>query len=336
MVYFKWHDMVFSVNRKTDFTASRIFAISLLISCVFCTTDPAVGGELIAAKKNKAEKVTAKSVNHDADEQLIRTQATDYSKAFANGDVQGLTAMWADDAVFTDQSGRVYSGREAIGKQMASFFKQYGNQPFEIKIDSLEFPADNLAIEHGASHIGSSANPMSFGTYTAVHVKRDGKWQMVNVSESPKFDAAAASGPNVSDLSWLVGNWKVEGPKGDLQIKADWVAGKKIIRCDFEATTKDGEKSTQTQFIFFDPLSKRIRSWQYDFSGGYGEARWFNSGNEWTSEGRSVQSDGTTGSARYSIKKIDDNTFSWQSTSRRLLGKSLPDSPVLTAKRVGS
>ena len=159
---------------------------------------------------------------------------------------------------------------------------------------------------------------------------------MINVSESPKFDSAAASAPTIADLSWLVGNWKVEGPRGELQIKADWVAGKKMIRCDFDATTKEGEKSTQTQFIFFDPLYKRIRSWQYDWSGGYGESRWFNKGNDWAADGCSVQADGSTGSARYVIKKLDDNTFSWQSTSRRLLGRQLPDSPILTAKRLGS
>jgi len=243
--------------------------------------------------------------------------------------------MWADDAVFTDQSGRVFTGRKAIEQQMASFFNTYGKQPFEIKIESIEFPADNLAIEHGVTHIGSSSSPSSFGAYTAVHVKRDG-WKMVNVSESPKFVPLSSSVPSINELSWLIGDWKVEGPKGELQIKTDWVADKKIIRCEFNATTNDGQKISQTQFIFYDPLFKRMRSWQFDISGGYGESRWFNSGNDWIAEGCSVQSDGTTGSAKYIFKKIDDNTFSWQSTSRRLMGKQIPDTPILTAKRVGS
>jgi uncharacterized protein (TIGR02246 family) len=323
----------------------KTVSLSLLIACVSLTILPAssAGRSLIAAKKSsdktekKAEKKSsAKTANHDADEQTLRAQAADYAKAFAAGDTQALSAMWADDAIFTDQLGRVSSGREAIVMQMSSFFKTNGKQPLEIRIDSLEFPADNLAIEHGVSHVGSSTNSMSYSAYTAVHVKRDGKWQMVNVSESPKFDAAAANHPVIADLSWLIGNWKVDGPRGTLQIKADWVAAKNMIRCDFDATTKDGEKTTQTQFIFLDPLSKRIRSWQYDFDGGYGESRWLNSGNDWAAEGCSVQADGTTGSARYVIKKLDDNTFSWQSTSRRVLGRRLPDSAVLTAKRIGS
>lgn len=275
----------------------------------------------------------ARSANHDADAQQIRAQADDYAKAFACGDVPALLAMWDDNAVLTDQFGRVASGRDAIRAQMSSFFSTYGKQPLELKIDSLEFPAENLAIEHGVSHVGTTVNPKSFCIYSAVHVKRDGKWLIVNVSESPKLDMATASAPSIADLSWLIGNWNVQGPRGSLQIKADWVAGKKIIRCDFDATTKDGEKSSQTQFIFYDPLFRRIRSWQYDFSGGYGEARWFKNGNDWEAQGCSVQPDGSTGSARYLFKKLDDNTFSWQSTSRRLLGRSLPDTPVLTAKR---
>ncbi len=327
----------------------KTVSLSLLIACASLTTLPASSESkpLIAAKKSsdKAEKKadkkpdkksSAKTADRDADELMIRAQAADYAKSFAAGDTQALSAMWADDAIFTDQLGRVSSGREAIAMQMSSFFKTNGKQPMEIRIDSLEFPADNLAIEHGVSHIGSSTSPMSYSTYTAVHLKRDGKWQMVSVSESPKFDPATANHPVIADLAWLIGNWKVDGPRGTLQIRADWVAGKNMIRCDFDATTKDGEKTTQTQFIFLDPLSKRIRSWQYDFDGGYGESRWFNSGNAWTAEGCSVQADGTTGSARYMIKKLDDNTFSWQSTSRRVLGRRLPDSAVLTAKRAGT
>ncbi|MBA3859055.1 MAG: hypothetical protein C0507_19290 [Cyanobacteria bacterium PR.3.49] len=310
---------------------SQTFLLSAL--CIFGTL-PAFSGELIAAKK-ESKKSTSKAVNHDADEQVIRAQAADYSKAFANGDVNSLSAMWADDAVFTDQQGRVYVGRNAIAEQMTSFFKRFGNQPIEIKIDSLQFPADNLAVEHGVSHIGSSNNPASFGTYTAIHVKRDG-WKMVSVTEAPKFDAAASARPAISDLSWLVGDWKVEGPKGDLRIKADWVADKKIIRCTFDATTKDGQKTSQTQFIFYDPLLKRIRSWQFDYNGGYGESRWINSGQDWMAEGWSVRSDGSTGSARYLINRLDDSTFSWQSTSRRIMGRQIPDTAVLTAKRVGT
>lgn len=319
-------------------------ALLLFLVCALSFLQSGNGKELIAAKTSgaKAEKkfdnkaARNSAANHDADEKSIREQAAEYARAFAVSDVPALSQMWADDAVFTDQFGRVLTGRAAIADQIGSFFKAYGSQPMEVKIDSIEFPAENLAIERGVSHVGNTTNPVSFSTYTAVHVKRDGKWQMVNVSESPKFDRAAARGPQVSDLSWLIGSWNVEGPRGNLQIKADWVAGKKIIRCDFNATNKDGEKSTQTQFIFYDPLFKRIRSWQYDWSGGYGESRWFNSGNDWTAEGCSVQSDGSTGSARYLIKKVDENTFSWQSTSRRLLGRQLPDTPVLTAKRTGS
>jgi uncharacterized protein (TIGR02246 family) len=342
MFKFNWRSNLLldvSNSRLRSYTCA-MFSFSFIVACSTLCAQPAACGELIAAKKSAAgtidKKTSAKQESHDADEQIIRAQATDYAKAFAAGDLQGLLSMWDENATFTDQTGKVANGREAIRAQVASFFNSYGNQPLEIKIDAVEFPADNLAIEHGVSHVGNTSNPMSYCNYTAVHVKRDGKWQMVNVSESPKFDAGAASAPSISDLSWLIGNWNVAGPKGDLQIKADWVAGKKIIRCDFDATTKDGEKSSQTQFIFYDPLFKRIRSWQYDFSGGYGESRWFKNGSDWEAQGCSVQPDGSTGSARYLFKKLDDSTFSWQSTSRRLLGRPLPDTPVLTAKRAGS
>ncbi len=58
---------------------------------------------------------------------------------FSNGDTQALAAMWADDAIFTDQFGRVSSGRAQISAKMDSFFKANGKQPLDIKINALEF-----------------------------------------------------------------------------------------------------------------------------------------------------------------------------------------------------
>src|SRR5262249_1133868 len=66
------------------------------------------------------------AAKHAEDEQTIRAQSMDYAKAFAIGDVAALARMWADDAVFTDESGTVYRGREAIRSQIEDFFKRNG------------------------------------------------------------------------------------------------------------------------------------------------------------------------------------------------------------------
>src|SRR5262249_30916237 len=159
---------------------------------------------------------------HAEDETTIRAQSADYAKAFANGDVAALARMWAEDAVFTDEGGTVFRGREAIRNQIADFFKRNGKQPLEVTVGSVEFPSDTTAIEHGTTCLSAASPPASMQQYTAVHVKRDGKWEMVSVTESPY--KAMSSAECLKSLNWLIGDWNTEGPAGKLRLKLDWVA----------------------------------------------------------------------------------------------------------------
>ncbi|MBC8000783.1 MAG: nuclear transport factor 2 family protein [Leptolyngbya sp.] len=264
-------------------------------------------------------------------ETAIRAQAASYARAFGAGDAKELAAMFADDAVFTDQTGAVLKGRSVIGKQMEDYFDKVGRVNIDINIDSIDFPSKNTAIERGISKVGRGTNPGDITKYTAFHVKRDGKWQMLNVLEIPV--SAPQMVPKISELGWLVGTWNIDGPQGSISFKADWVGNNNVLRCVSETTGKNGDKSAQTQFVYSDPLARQLRSWQYDWTGGFGQARWQCGGNLFVSDAKSVQADGTTAYARYTIEKLNDGEFSWQSTDRKIAGKRLPDTAKLTAKR---
>lgn len=276
---------------------------------------------------------SGKPVSHAKDEDEIRAQARAYATAFENGDAGAISSMFSSDAVLTDQSGRVLVGRDQISKYTADFFKNAGRQPMTIVIESVNFLADDVAVERGLTQLtGASSGRGNMPTrYTAIHVKRDGKWQMVNVSE---VGLPGRPDPRrVTDLSWLIGSWRADGPGGSMTLKSSWAADKKVIRCDYVANLSNGTTRTNTQFIYFDPVSNELRSWQYDGLGGYGQSTWRGSRGNWIASACSVQADGSTGTARYVLSKVDDNQFTWQSTSRTLLGRSLSDTPKLLVKR---
>ena len=286
----------------------------------------------IAAEQSPpaATEATAK---HSEDDQAIRAQSAEYAKAFANGDVSALARMWAEDAVFTDEAGTVYRGREAIRHQMADFFKRSGKQPLEVTVESVEFPSDTTAIEHGITCLVAAEPPDNMQKYTAVHVKRDGKWQMVSVTESPYIPQSSAE--YLKSLNWLIGSWNAEGPAGKLHLKLDWVANGNIVCASFETDEKDGAKTSQTEYIYWNPRRNLVCSWQFDWTGGYGNAWWEKSGDNWICHARAVLSDGRLARANYLIQRVDDNTFSWQSTDRQLSGQRLPDTNRLLVKRAG-
>ncbi|HEY9868128.1 MAG TPA: SgcJ/EcaC family oxidoreductase, partial [Candidatus Obscuribacterales bacterium] len=255
-------------NRSANF--SWRFGLPVIPACLVCSLVAGGSGSAVLATSASTAKtessVSGSGGSHEADQQAIRKQAAEYASAFRKADTAALAEMWAPDAVYVDDAGTVYKGREAIVDEMKAFFAKFGGQPLEVVIESIEFPSDDTAIEHGITRLASAKAPHAADRYTAVHVKRDGRWQMVNVSESP---LRPASGPeSLRELGWLVGSWHVDGPNGTLALKAEWVGNNNIIRCTFDTQGKDGSKTSQTQFIFWNPHKRRIWSWQYDWSGG--------------------------------------------------------------------
>lgn len=268
---------------------------------------------------------------HTTDEDLIRKQAKDYAQAFSKADIKTLASMWADDASYTDASGNLLSGRTAITKQMSAFFQANGKQPLEIIVDSISFPAGDVAIEHGLTRLTNFQFPQNTQRYNAVHVKKNNQWQMVNVTETPY--RVLNNSEYLQDLSWLVGTWSAKGPGGALTLKANWVGNNNIIALNLETRTNDGSKTSQTQYIFWNPIKGKIYSWQYDWTGGYGKSWWEKAGDNWVAHARSIEADGIKASAKYVIHRIDNDTFSWQSINRHLAGRSLADTKQITLKR---
>jgi uncharacterized protein (TIGR02246 family) len=298
-----------------------------------------------AARVDAADNDSQKNPSsHSDDEKAIREQAKDYAKAFTAGDVAALANMWAADGTFTDSSGQNYNGRPAIEKLLSSYFPKPGGQPMEIAIESIKFPADNVAIEEGTARLLRGRAIGSMSRYTVVHVKENGKWQMASVSET---DCIPATSPDsLKDLSWMVGDWTVkgtdqdtakdpakEGTKEPVKLKALWKANNNFIRCVFGTDIEGPSPTGDMQIIGVNPVTRRIVSWHFDSQGGFGYGQWFKDGDTWVERAHGVLHDGTASSATYLMHKVDANTFAWRSTKRRLNGSPLPDTQELTITR---
>ena len=270
---------------------------------------------------------------HSADESAIRAQALDYARAFGAASADSLAGLWAESAVFVDQNGNIYHGRSEIKKQYVDFFNRCGGQPLEIMVESIIFPSDDIAIEEGVSRLKNSSSPSALAHYVATHVKRDGKWLMESVSESPF--RAASNGEYLKPLAWIVGSWKVEGAESNCQINSEW-ANKNVISLKVDSGPKNGVRSGHSEFIYWDPQTGCISSFQFDADGGISRKRWERAGESWIVHASSVQSDGSRSRADYIIKQIDNDSFSWQSKQRNLSGAALPDTEPIKVRRVKS
>ena len=65
----------------------------------------------------------------------------------------------------------------------------------------------------------------------------------------------------------------------------------------FDVRVKGKPALTGTQRIGWDPLTKQIKSWVFDSTGGYGEGLWMRQGDQWVIKATGVRPSGRTTTA---------------------------------------
>ncbi|REK13029.1 MAG: SgcJ/EcaC family oxidoreductase [Planctomycetota bacterium] len=268
------------------------------------------------------------------DEQAIRDAAEAYVKAFNAGDASAVAAAWADDGEWTDEYGRNFKGRDDIEREFAAIFAEQPGAEIDIDIASIRFLSPDVAVETGTSHArskkGSAGAPIK---YTAVHVKRDGKWQLANVNESRVADAGGEQ--RLAGLAFLVGEWKADLGQGKTyRLNCEWMPEKAFLKRTFTVDEGKQTLSSGTQIIGWDPVLGSVVSWTFDSSGGFGHEMWQDKGERWEISASSVMPDGATALSTNYLKRLNNNAFTWQSVERSMNEQLLPDTALVRVERV--
>jgi uncharacterized protein (TIGR02246 family) len=268
------------------------------------------------------------------DETALMKNAEAFVEAFQKGDAKALAALWTPDGDYVDQNGKTIKGRQAIEEAFQAFFKEHKGMKLRIDITSLRFASPEMAIEDGISQvIPPDGAPPSAARYTNVHVKKGTQWLLSGVRVAPyvppsNFDQLRA-------LEGIIGDWASDAGKGEVsRVSFAWGPGQNYIDSTHTVAFKDVFLNVGTQKIAWDPAAKRIRSWNFEADGGFGEGAWTKDGDKWVIKTNSVLPDGGKLSATNYAVKVDANTISWQSKERTLDGKPLPDSAEIKLKRV--
>ena len=144
-----------------------------------------------------------------ADEAAIRKNDAAYVEAYNKHDAKAVAALWSPEAVYVDpETGEESVGREQIEKEFADTFANLKDATLEIKVSGIKFLSPNVAIESGTARVVRPKEEPDDSTYSALYVKRDGKWLLDRVSEDES--ASPPSPPHTSydhlkDLEWMVG-----------------------------------------------------------------------------------------------------------------------------------
>ena len=268
------------------------------------------------------------------DEAAIRTGVVAYAKAFNQGDAEAVAGFWSPNAVYTNRiSGQQVVGREAIVKQFKDLFASSDKLQLDLSVESIQFVSPNVAVEHGtAQFLGSKSDPEAI-EYSAVYVRRDGKWLLDRVTDEA-VKAADSNYEKLKGLEWFIGSWVDQDENIRIETDCNWTKNKNFMTRSFTVSAGDNVELSGMQIIGWDAASKQIRSWTFDSDGGFSQGVWSKSKDRWYVHKKGTTADGETTTAVNHVTPVDDNTFAFQSTQRTLAGQMLPNiDEVLVARQ---
>jgi uncharacterized protein (TIGR02246 family) len=257
-----------------------------------------------------------------------------YEAAYAKADAKALADFFTDDAEYTAEDGRTFRGRAEIEETIraALLAREGGN--ISINLDSVRVLAPEVLVERGATVVTAKNGETSESLYTAIHVKKDGKWKINQLVESPM--PAATPHERLAELAWLVGEWEEADKADDLSVHSEylWARGGNFITRN--VTVKRAGQTTLEgwQIIGWDPIGERIRSWTFDGEGGFAEGHWTREGERWLMRETGVTPDGSRTGAENTITKLSADRVAWESNNRTLDGEPQPSIGRIEINRV--
>jgi uncharacterized protein (TIGR02246 family) len=261
------------------------------------------------------------------DEAAIRKNAEAYVEAYNKHDAKALAAMWSPDAVYMDPStGEAAVGQEEIEKVFAETLADLKDAKLDVEVTSVDFMSPNVAIESGTARIIRPDAEPEETKYTAVNVKRDGKWLLDRITEEAPPEPPPSNYEHLKELEWMIGSWIDQDKEATVQTDCEWTKNQNFINRSFAVVVGDQVDMAGMQIIGWDPVAKQIRSWIFDSDGGFSEGKWRRKGDDrWFIEQNGTLPDGGKTSAVNIITRVDDDSLTWQSVNREVNGDILPN-----------
>jgi uncharacterized protein (TIGR02246 family) len=290
-----------------------------------------------AAEAAKPTAEPAPQLTTEADEAAIRANAEKYVEAYNRRDSATMAQMWSPEALYMDpRTGEAVVGRAAIKDQFDYALAGQEDAKLAITIDSIEFVSPNVAIEKGKAVVTYSDHPAEESEYSAVHVKRDGQWLVDRISESEIPVPPPSTYEHLKPLEWMIGSWMDEDETTTIQTDCEWTKNKNFITRSFAVLSGDDTDLSGMQVIGWDAANEQIRSWVFDSKGGFGEGTWTESEDGWTIQSTGTLTDGRKTSATNIIKRIDDDSYTWESINREADGELQPNIEPVTIVRAAA
>jgi uncharacterized protein (TIGR02246 family) len=264
-----------------------------------------------------------------ADRTAVEAAMQSFVKSFESADAKAVADHWTAEGEYQGEDGTIIRGRDALVKGFTAFFAKNPKVEVRLQPDSLRFLSAVNAIQEGRVTIRRGpSEPSVAAQYSALFVREDRSWKIARLQEETIDEAT------LQDLDWLIGEWKSLGDQAaEVLTTYSWDENRKFLRVRFTIKEKDRTLSG-FQVLGKDPATGDIRAWTFEAEGGIGEAVWVRDGDHWVAEATGTLTDGRTLTATNILRRINNDTFTWQSINRSIDDDEIPDLPPVKVTRV--
>lgn len=308
----------------------------LILSSIIVMTANGVSADIFQgtnrAQRRPAAVADTKAAAPNArakDREEIRTLMGSFAKAFADRDAKAMTGYWTSEGEYQNEAGVVIQGQTSLEQGFAAFFAKTPELSAGLQPESLRFLSQDSARDEGIVTIRRGpAEATTRAHYSALLVRENKAWRLASLVESSSDEN------NLADLSWLIGEWKsTAGSGAEIRTTYSWAPNKKFIHGAFSIKEKELSLSG-TQIIGIDPATGQLHSWTFEADGGVGEADWERDGDHWVLDVAGTLADGAALMETNVLRRIDDDTFTWQSIDRLLDDEELEELPPVKVNRM--
>ncbi|MFO0820858.1 MAG: SgcJ/EcaC family oxidoreductase [Pirellulales bacterium] len=280
-------------------------------------------------RANPTAPVRATDASRTADREAVAALMQAFAKTFESRDAKTLSGHWTDEGEFENDAGVAVRGREALASAFDQFFAKTPEVSVVLRMAGVRFLSRDTAVCEGDVTIRKGpVDAPARARFNALVAREEGQWRIAKLSESTLDERS------IEDLGWLIGEWRsVDNSGAEVHTTYSWSPTKKFIHVEFSVKEK-GLALAGKQVIGVDPANGQFRSWTFGADGGVGEATWNRDDDHWVLDAAGTLADGRSLSETNILRRINQDTFTWQSVARSLDGREFPDLPPVKVSRI--
>lgn len=204
----------------------------------------------------------------------VRGMLLEYLRAFRNRDAAAVAACWSESADNRSlDSGEETRGREQVEQVFQTLFEEDASAEIDLDIHDIRPLGGDVAVVDGISQLSFSTGDATASRFTAIVMKKDGRWMLESVREAATELPETSRGYAMRMVGDFSGRWESASGAQDVATHAFWTAGGGFLVRSHTMQADAGDREI-TEIIGWDPVRQGIRSWSFTSDGGFAEGSW--------------------------------------------------------------